>query len=141
MKKDINAWPIAFALVALIVYFIWDEIDMTKQWREDRYEAGFNAGYAAAELDMDYILQDEYNRGYENGSEESYEDPANYEDEAAHYARQFSDYHPIEAREILDEYYGRKTPDPEHPVTEYDYLMAIESLYRFYEYFLFAMYQ
>ena len=115
---------------------------------DDGYEDGYDEGYFYAMIKF----EDYYDRGYENGYDEGYwegsqngwidhiEEPGRYlEEEAVHYARQYSEWHPEEAMTIIHSYQSREPIDGTLPSYE-EYLEAIESLYRFYEYFYCAMY-
>ena len=114
---------------------------------EDGYIEGYSDGYSAAESDMEYLSEEEFEDGYDIGYEDGYFDAEDeysdydwLEHEAAHYAREYSEWHPVEAMEIIDAYQNNEPLDGDGIPSEEEYLDAIESLYRFYEYFYCAMY-
>lgn len=116
---------------------------------EDGYEDGYADGYSTAESDMQYLMEEEflygYDIGYDDGyreAEDEYNDYGWLEDEAIHYAREYSEWSPEEAMSVIEAYQNNEPfwQDGSPPSHE-EYLDAIESLIRFYEYFYCAMYE
>lgn len=127
---------------------------------EEGYAAGYEVGYDDAESDMMSVIEDEFESGYDIGREDGYhygysdgyfdgsheaEDECYYgwlEDEGISYARQFSEWSPEEAMQVIEAYHKNEAfwDDGSSP-THDEYTDAIESLYRFYEYFYCAMYE
>lgn len=116
---------------------------------EDGYEDGYADGYSTAESDMQYLMEEEfldgYDIGYDDGyreAEDEYNDYGWLEDEAIHYVREYSEWSPEEAMSVIEAYQNNEPfwQDGSPPSRE-EYLDAIESLIRFYEYFYCAMYE
>ena len=116
---------------------------------EDGYEDGYADGYSTAESDMQYLMEEEfldgYDIGYDDGyreAEDEYNDYGWLEDEAIHYVREYSEGSPEEAMSVIEAYQNNEPfwQDGSPPSRE-EYLDAIESLIRFYEYFYCAMYE
>ena len=116
---------------------------------EDGYANGYIDGYSDAESEMQYLLEEEFLDGYDIGYDDGYweaEHEYNYygwlEDEAVHYARKYSEWSPEEAMWVIEAYQNKEPfwQDGSPPSHE-EYLDAIESLIRFYEYFYCAMYE
>ena len=119
------------------------------------YEDGYADGYSDAEAKMEYLMEDEFFDSYDNGYDDGYfegsregwidhlEKPGRYlEEEAVHYARQYSEWHPEEALAIIYSYQnGEPLYDDGVLPSHEEYLEAIESLCRFYEYFYCAIYE
>lgn len=113
----------------------------------ETYEDGYRDGYSDAEFEMGYLAEEEFQAGYDIGYDVGYyeaEKEYSYygwlEDEAIHYARKYSEWSPEEAMWVIESYQSKKPIDGTLPSYE-EYLDAIESLYRFYEYFYYAMYE
>ena len=113
------------------------------------YEDGYADGYSDAESEMQYLMEEEfldgYDIGYDDGyweAEDEYNDYGWLEDKAIHYAREHSEWSPEEAMWVIKSYQNKEPfwPDGSLPSHE-EYLDAIESLLRFYEYFYCAMYE
>ena len=113
------------------------------------YEDGYADGYSDAKSEMQYLMEEEfldgYDIGYDDGyrkAEEEYDDYGWLEHEAIHYARKYSEWSPEEAMSVI-EAYQNKEPfwQDGSPPSHDEYLDAIESLFRFYEYFYCAMYE
>ena len=113
------------------------------------YDDGFEDGYDEGYFDAMIKFEDYYDHGYEDGYWEGSQngwidnivEPGIYlEDEAVHYARQYSEWHPEEAMAIIDSYQTKVPIDGTLP-SYYEYLDAIESIVRFYEYFYCQLYR
>lgn len=147
MKRYANLFMFAMVLVVLLA-------SCGTETYEDGYEAGYIDGYAEAQLEVGDLCEKEFSDGYEmgyddgfvEGSEEGWidniEEPARYiEEEAVHYAREHSGCHPEEAMVIIYSYQNKELLHDDRSLpTQDEYIEAIESLYRFYEYFYGAMY-
>ena len=112
---------------------------------DDGFEDGYDDGYSDAVLKMEKKFSYWYDEGYWEGSREGWidylEKPGRYlEEEAVHYAREYSQWHPEEAMAIIQSYQNKEPLDGAIPTYE-EYIDAIESLLRFYEYFYCAMYK
>ena len=124
---------------------------------EDGYADGYSDGYSDAESEMQYLIEEEFLDGYDIGRDDGYDigyddgyweaeyeynDYGWLEDEAVHYARKYSEWHPEEAMWVIESYQNKEPfwQDGSPPSHE-EYLDAIESLIRFYEYFYCAMYE
>lgn len=120
---------------------------------DEGYSDGYDDGYSDARFEMECLIEekylDRYDTGYDNGywdgyleAEEEYSYYGWLEDEAIHYAREYSEWSPEEAMELIEAYQNNKHfwQDGSPPSHE-EYLDAIESLIRFYEYFYCAMYE
>ena len=116
---------------------------------DDGYADGYTDGYSDAESEMLYLMEEEfldgYDVGYDDGyweAEDEYNDFGWLEDEAIHYARKYSEWSPEEAIGVIEAYKNKDSfwQDGSPPSHE-EYLDAIESLIRFYEYFYCAMYE
>ena len=124
---------------------------------EDGYSDGYEDGYSDAKFEMECLIEEKYlgqydkgyERGYDNGhlygyqeAEEEYSYYGWLEDEAISYAREYSEWSPEEAMGLIEAYQNNEPfwQDGSPPSHE-EYLDAIESLCRFYEYFYCAMYE
>lgn len=110
---------------------------------ESSYQEGYSDGYSAAEIEMEYLLEEEFLEGYDLGYEEGYWDAkqeySDYwelEQEAIHYAREYSEWSPEEAWMVIEAYQNNEPfhVDGSSPSKE-EYLDAIDSLIYFYDYF------
>ena len=121
---------------------------------DEGYSEGYDDGYSDAKFEMEYLIEeysDRYDIGYDDGywegSREGWidhlEEPGRYfEDEAVHYARKYSEWHPEEAWMIIEAYHNNEPLPEESAVpSEQDYLEAIDSLIYFYDYFYSARYE
>lgn len=102
--------------------------------REAKREAAYNDGYEAG-----------YDEGYGEGYGEGYNEAFDHfswivNSDAVHYAREYSDWHPEEAMCIIKAYENGELAFGNMQVSEEDYKEAIESLYRYCEYFYYDMY-
>ena len=107
------------------------------------YEDAYFDGYEDGRFDASSEFRSHSFEMYLNGYDEAYRDFADtvFSDYAIWYAREFSEYHPEEAMCIIDCYERGERYCGQLPITEEDYKDAIESLYRYYEYFLNGMYK
>lgn len=126
---------------------------------DEGYSEGYDDGYSDAKFEMECLIEEEYlgryDSGYDNGYWDGYlegsregwidrlEDPGRYlEDEAVHYARKYSEWHPEEAMVIIEAYQNNEPlPDENSVPSKQDYLEAIDSLIYFYDYFYSARYE
>ena len=116
---------------------------------EAGYEAGYSDGYSDAEIEMEYLLDEEfldgYDWGYDDGYWEAEKEYGKYrwlEEDAMHYAREQTGWD-LESACMLIEAYQNNEPfyvDGSCP-SEKDYLDAIETLICFYDYFFSKMYE
>ena len=140
-----------FAVMILAVCFL---SACGKGTYEEGYADGYDEGYSDAEFEMEYLMEDEFLDGYDIGYDDGYDEGSDdgwvdnideigwfFEEEAVHYAREHSEWHPEEAMGIIEAYQNREPLYDNAIPNEEEYLEAIESLYRFYEYFYCAMYE
>ena len=104
------------------------------------YNDGYAEGYADGVYDG-YIQGEDYDTWYEAGYSDGRMDGSVLEEKAIRYAREYSEWSPEEAMDVIDAYQNNQPfwQDGSSPTHE-DYMEAIESLYRFYEYFYCAVY-
>ena len=138
--------------IAIIVFFTFAISLLSCSYKgsyEDGYADGYCDGYSDAESEVQYLMEEEfldgYDAGYDDGyweAEDEYNDYGWLEDEAIHYARKYSEWSPEEAMWVIEAYQNIEPfwQDGSPPSHE-EYLDAIESLIRFYEYFYSAMYE
>ena len=118
--KRITATIIALVFVALSLSAC--SLEPYKSDYDEGYEYGYDAG-----LERGYaIAEDEY---------------SGLEYEASDYASYHTGWLPEEAMWIIDAYQGNAPLYHGDVPSEEDYTAAIESLYRFYEYFYRRMYE
>lgn len=108
-----------------------DELDMV---RGESYDEGYKNGYDVG-----------YEDGFEARSEDTWENSQSIlyaMEEALHYARDNSGWHPEEAVDLI-EAYQQQLPYYENgnPPTRQDYLAAVQSLQDFFEYFYSGKYK
>lgn len=110
----------------------------TAKTYEDGYIDGCSDGHFFASEEFSEHSWEMYKKGYN----EAYDDFVYgiIDNQAIHYARKFSEYHPEEAMCIIDCYKNGTRYWGKLPITDADYSAAVESLYRYYEYFLNAWY-
>ena len=120
------------AIVAAIFVVLW-----SFKMFDGGYESGNTTGY-------DNGYEDGYEAGYEWGYIQA-EDEYNYygwlEEEGIHYARKYSEWSPEEAMYVIRAYQDNEPLYHNAVPSEEEYIDAVESLFRFYEYFLYAMYE
>lgn len=105
---------------------------------ESAYLSGYDDGYSLA---SDIMLEYGRNR-YAAGYDEAYNDLKWIaDDNAVHYAREHSKWHPEEAMCVIDAYESGNYYYGKDPITEKDYKEAIKSLYYYSSYFYYEMYE
>ena len=108
---------------------------------DDGYDAGYEIGYqqGSEESYSEYELEESFDAGYDYAIENClYEDEIIWriEEDAVHFARHNSEWHPEEALVIIESYQNNEpfNEDGSPPSWE-DYTAAIQTLVSFYEYF------
>ena len=145
MKKLIAMIVISMVLCSLSA--------CTQEYYEDGYELGYEHGYregcSDTEIEMEYLLDEEfidgYHWGYQEGYKEAeieYSDYRELEEKAIRYAREYSEWTPEDALVIIEAYYHNEPFNEDgSPPSKEDYLGAIDSLLYFYDYFYSRKYE
>lgn len=107
------------------------------------YEEGYNEGFEDGHFYATEELTGHSFEMYQNGYDEAYRDFVFdiIQSEAIDYARNFGGYGPEEAMCIIDSYKRGDSYWGKTPITEAEYIDAVETLYHYYEYFFIAMYE
>ena len=148
-RSDASMIIFAALLIALSAWLSVSLSDNTKSYaardreakEESIYKRGYDAGYEDGYV---HGCDEGYESGYDEGNFDGYCDGYNEgygellyaEDDAVSHARQYSEWHPEEAAEVIESYQNR-TGD----YTESEYRDAIESLYHFFEYYYYHLYE
>lgn len=131
---------VAIQVVPSILHDKENRDTVEEEVREEIYLSGYDAGYSDADTDFfegyDYGYDEGYNEGYDEGYNEGFSDMEWEFEEAVDHARDYSEWHPEEAAMLIEEYQNGTGE-----YTEEEYLDAIESLYRFFEYLYYNMYE
>ena len=124
------------ALLLLSLFFVSscsNNVHTYKDGYDDGYEDGLHNGRYAG-------YEDGYEDGYEAGSENYKEHGWWFEEQAVDHAREYSEWHPEEAMEVIDAYENGKPVYGSVPTLD-EYRDAVKSLYYFYDYFYCALYK
>ncbi len=137
------------AIIAILI-LLCSFSSCTQEGYNAGYEDGYSDGYSDAEVEMEYLLDEEFLDGYDWGYDDGYwEAEKEYSDygwlleyEAMHYAREQTGWNPEEAWMIIEAYQNNEPfyVDGSCP-SEKDYLDAIETLIYFYDYFFSKRYE
>lgn len=129
-----------FLSIALCVVLIFCLSSCRKQ---KTYEEGYNDGYENGNFDANDALSDFGFEMYGKGYEEAYGDFVYgiIEYKAIKHARTFSTFHPEEAMCVIDCYEKGYAYCGSLLITDEIYKDAVESLYRYYDYFYSARYK
>lgn len=135
-KEGVVLKKVTVIITALTVLFLLTSC--SAKTYDEGYEEGYNDGYSDAELELEEQLLDWYEIGYDDGQM----DGKWLEYEASDYARKHTGWIPEEAVMIIDAYHSGAPFWPDgSPPSHNDYLDAIETLARFYEYFFCRLYK